>query len=147
MPTCLNHVCLVQKCKCNMFNIPLPFVLYIKSVAVFIYSYLLLNSKNKENDYSCIYFLQCFTKLTPFLASCLLSCPPVSFWKGVYFSKKEFAPDGRKFPDGSKFFSFRVEKGGKTIWTALLLLKIYSCPWKCLWKVRFSKTIKILLLH
>ena len=50
-----------------------------------------------------IEFPPCFRREKTFATPCLLSYIANPFWKGVYFKKKEFAPDG------SKFFPFRVD--------------------------------------
>ena len=61
---------------------------------------------------------------TTFVASCLLSCITIPFWKKrVYYKRKEFAPKG------SKFFPFRVDpllkEGKKQFWRSCL-------PWRCI---------------
>ena len=48
-----------------------------------------------------LFFQPLFSRETTFVTSCLLSCIPSPFRKGVYSKMKEFAPIG------SKFFPFR----------------------------------------
>ena len=61
------------------------------------------------------------------VTSCLLSCNPGPFWKGVYSRRKEFAPKG------SKFFPCRVDsfqKGGKSIFDMVTSPESVSIPVK-----------------
>ena len=71
-----------------------------------------------------------FQGVITFMTSCLLSCTPVSFWKGFHYKRKEFAPSRNLFfllkwtPFLLAYTLFRREKMIFTV----AFLKVYSFP-------------------
>ena len=82
---------------------------------------------NDREQYAskCIHLVDCppfLTRETIIGTSCLLTCIPVPFWKGIYSKRKEFVPIV------SKFFPFRIDpfsEGNKCNSDS-------AVPWKCI---------------